>query len=39
MLQSEMAMLGNLMTGQFQVLVEPIIVFQSDAYVYYLNDD
>ena len=39
MLRSEMTMLGNLMTGQFQILVEPIIIFQSDAYVFYLNDD
>lgn len=30
---------GNLMTGQFQILVDPIIIFESDEYVYYLNDD
>lgn len=38
MLQSEFAMPGKLMTGLLQVLVEPIMIFQSDTCVYYLND-
>lgn len=27
------------MTGQFQILDEPFIIYRSDACVYYLNDD